>query len=148
MIEYSTNSIFNITVDAIVNPVNVVGIMGAGLARNFKINYPENFLAYQNACNFGDIDIGKVFVFEIDKNSIPRYIINFPTKKHWRNSAKISYITDGLLDLAKVIQSLEIKSIAIPQLGCGLGGLPWIEVKQIIINYLDKIQDVKVILFE
>ena len=135
-------------VDAIVNTVNCVGVMGKGIALQFKKKWPENFKAYAAACKQGDVKLGQMFTFELGALATPRYIINFPTKGHWRSASKLEDIESGLKSLVDNIQNKNIKSIAIPPLGSGLGGLSWIEVKKLIFAYLEPIDDLEVRLFE
>lgn len=130
MINYVKGDILKSEARALVNPVNCVGVMGAGLALKFKEAFPENFNDYAIACSEKKVKLGKMFVFcYIDK-----IIINFPTKDHWKDRSFIDDIAYGLDDLCYWIISLNIKSIAIPALGCGLGGLKWSEVKELIDN--------------
>ena len=135
-------------VDAIVNTVNTVGVMGKGIALEFKKRFPDNTKEYVIRCKEGSIAIGKSFVFELEKNIHTKYIVNFPTKKHWRNPSKIEYVDAGLEDLNKIIKHYEIKSIALPALGAGLGGLDWNEVKALISNKLESLEDVKIYVYE
>ncbi|MDR3626809.1 MAG: macro domain-containing protein [Ignavibacteriaceae bacterium] len=134
--------------EALVNTVNTVGIMGKGVALQFKKAFPNNFKEYENAAKDSKIQIGKIFVTETGKFTNPKYIINFPTKKHWRYPSKIEWIREGLKDLKHFIINNNIKSIAIPPLGCGNGQLKWNDVRPLIINSLDNIVDLKVFLFE
>lgn len=127
--------LFECQTEAIVNPVNTMGISGAGLALKFKEKYPGNQYAYEYACKSKDIAIGRVYVCPVD-DSVTKYIVNFPTKDNWRNPSRYSYIADGLVDLARKIKDFEIKSIAIPALGCGLGGLIYSKVEQQIVDHL------------
>ena len=133
---------------ALVNPVNTVGVMGKGLALQFKNAYPNNFKAYLKACKQDQVRVGKMFIFDCGLQHSPRYIINFPTKQHWRHPSKLEYIGTGLEDLILQIQTLEIQSIAIPALGVGLGGLDWRVVKPLIIKAFVALPDVQVLLFE
>ncbi|NCC23089.1 MAG: Appr-1-p processing protein [Alphaproteobacteria bacterium] len=121
-------------VDAIVNTVNCVGVMGKGIALQFKRKWPDNFKAYEKACKAGQVKTGKMFVLDLGAlhNGKPEFIINFPTKDHWREKSKLSYVEEGLQDLVRVICELNIKSIAIPPLGCGNGGLGWDVVRKMI----------------
>lgn len=128
MLKIVNGDLFEANVEAVVNPVNTVGIMGAGLALQFKNKFPNNFKSYQAACNSGDVQTGKMFVYNLGVTAHPKLIINFPTKQHWKDPSEMSYIEDGLTDLLKVINYYNIKSIAIPALGSGLGGLKWSEV--------------------
>lgn len=132
MIIHTTGNILNDNSEALVNPVNCVGVMGRGLALQFKEKWPENFNYYKKACDDNKVAIGKMLVFNTNQLFNPKYIINFPTKNHWRYQSQISYIDSGLLNLVCVIKELNINSIAIPQLGCGLGGLNWEIVREMI----------------
>lgn len=119
--------------DAIVNTVNCVGIMGKGIALQFKKKWPENFKAYEKACKAGQVRPGGMFVHDLGRLAgKPYFIINFPTKDHWRGGSELSFIEDGLKDLVRVIEAHGIRSIAIPPLGCGNGGLDWEVVRPMI----------------
>lgn len=138
--------------EAIVNPVNCVGIMGKGLALEFKKRYPKNFIAYKEAAKDRQIRLGRVFVcdnwvFDGEEGKNPRYIINFPTKYHWSDKSSLNHISDGIWDLMHVVHQYRINSISIPALGCGLGGLDWQDVKDIFDNQLD-VLDADVRIFE
>ena len=148
MIEHTRGDILKCKVDAIVNTVNCVGVMGRGLALQFKNAYPENFKAYEAACRRGIVQPGRMFVFDIAHSTKPRFIINFPTKRHWRNKSIIEDIDAGLVDLVNVIRNNDINSIAIPPLGAGLGGLNWGDVCKSIENHLIELVDVDVIVFD
>lgn len=133
-------------VDAIVNAVNCVGVMGKGIALQFKTTWPENFRAYQAACKAGLVRTGKMFVFDCGPVR-PHYIINFPTKDHWRGASTIDFVRDGLEDLVAVTRRLG-RSLALPPLGCGNGGLSWAEVRPLIEQAFTPLDDVDVRLFE
>lgn len=135
-------------VDAIVNTVNCVGVMGKGIALQFKKKWPANFKAYASACKNKEVKLGQMFTFELGALATPRYIINFPTKNHWRGSSKIEDIEAGLQSLVEHIHKFDIQSIAIPPLGCGLGGLPWADVKALIVEHLGKLDNLDIRLFE
>ncbi|HRN27489.1 MAG: macro domain-containing protein [Ignavibacteriaceae bacterium] len=135
-------------VEAVVNTVNTEGVMGAGVALQFKKAFPDNFKLYEKAAKVGQINVGKIFVTETGKITNPKYIINFPTKQHWRYPSKLVWIKDGLEDLKKFIIKKKIKSIALPPLGCGNGKLNWNDVKPLIINSLEDISNLQVQLFE
>ena len=125
--------LFKAHVDALVNPVNTCGVMGAGLARDFKMFYPEMFLEYQKKCQSHEIKVGKLHLYDLGKYyAYPRYIINFPTKIRWNEPSRLDYIKKGLKALTDLVYMNGINSIAIPPLGCGLGGLDWQEVKPLI----------------
>jgi len=136
MIKYKKGNILKDNSEAIVNLVNCIRVMGKGLALQFKKKYPENFEVYAKACKNNEVNIGKMFVFDRNEDINPKYIINFPTKKHWRGKSKIEFIDLGLEDLVKVIEIYSIKSIAIPLPGSGLGGLDWNVVNLKIEDYL------------
>lgn len=125
MIKYTSGNILKAEADAIVNTVNCVGVMGKGIALQFKKAFPKNFTAYKQACDVQKVKIGEMFVFDTSSSFNPRFIVNFPTKKHWRGKSQYEFIEQGLKDLRKQIEKHKISSIAIPPLGCGLGGLDW-----------------------
>ncbi len=131
MIHFTTGDIFAQPADAIVNPVNCVGVMGRGLARQFKHRFPDAFIAYRDACARGQVLPGRMFVYAT-RSGRPRWIVHFPTKRHWRNPSAIGDIDAGLQNLAAAIPRHGIASLAIPPLGCGLGGLDWQAVRPII----------------
>jgi O-acetyl-ADP-ribose deacetylase (regulator of RNase III)/uncharacterized protein YwgA len=135
-------------VDAIVNTVNCVGVMGKGIALQFKKKWPDNYSEYVRVCKAGDLRPGKVHVYPLEKSNLPLFIINFPTKDHWKEKSKVEYIKDGLNDLIHQIKKLNISSIAIPPLGCGNGGLNWGLVKSLIEEAFTSHPEVKVKLFE
>jgi len=135
MIKFRTGNILQSEAEALVNTVNTVGVMGKGIALAYKNEFPENYRIYREAYEKGDLRIGKMLLTQTGL-LLPRYIINFPTKKHWREKSNIQYIIEGMHDLVRVIQDENIQSIAIPPLGCGNGGLDWNAVKPIIVNML------------
>ncbi|WP_299461601.1 macro domain-containing protein [uncultured Microscilla sp.] len=140
-------SLFDENVAAIVNPVNTVGVMGKGLALEFKKRFPKNYELYRTACKSDEVCTGQMFVTHT--GNTPGIIVNFPTKQHWRGKSKLAYVSEGLDDLAKVIATEKVASIALPPLGCGYGGLAWAEVKPLIEEKLAEVaNDVEVIVFE
>ena len=133
MIHFTKGNLMTSSAGALVNTVNTVGVMGKGIALQFKEEFPKNFLTYKEACSSGDLTPGKLLITrELNSNGEEKIIINFPTKLHWRNPSKYEYITEGLKVLPTVISEHNIKSIAIPPLGCGNGGLDWNIVKEMI----------------
>ncbi len=134
-------------VDAIVNTVNCVGVMGKGIALQFKKKWPANFKAYADACKHNEVKIGKMHIYDAGALATPKYVINFPTKDHWRGKSKVEYITEGLKDLVRNVENLKIESIAMPPLGCGNGGLEWDLVKGLIVEAFKGMPDVEVRLF-
>jgi O-acetyl-ADP-ribose deacetylase (regulator of RNase III) len=147
-IEYKRGDVLQQDAEALVNSVNCVGVMGRGVALQFKRAFPGNFKAYQIACRHGDVRPGRMLVYETGKLTNPRFIINFPTKRHWRGRSRLEDIESGLLALVQVIQERGIKSIALPPLGSGLGGLDWKLVKARIQAALSGLRDVNVTVFE
>ncbi len=148
MIEYRTGNILQADVEALVNTVNCVGIMGRGIALQFKEAFPANFKAYAAACARKEVGPGRMFVFETALLGNPKFIINFPTKRHWRGKSRIEDIDAGLEALAGEIRARGIRSVAAPALGCGLGGLDWRLVRPRIEAALGCLEKVSVIVFE
>jgi O-acetyl-ADP-ribose deacetylase (regulator of RNase III) len=148
MIEYKTGDIFNEDAEALVNSVNCVGVMGRGIALQFKNTFPDNFKAYADACQRKEVHPGRMFVFETGQLTNPRYIINFPTKRHWRGKSRMEDIESGLKALAQEIRERDIRSIAIPPLGSDLGGLKWDEVRTRIEAMLRDFNDLKAVVFQ
>lgn len=172
-IEYKAADLLAEEAEALVNTVNCKGVMGKGLALQFKKKFGANFDAYARACKRGAVRPGRMFVFDLEQEPAgrnqpalalsfaeepvvysthepqhPRYIINFPTKDHWRNKSCMQYINDGLEDLVREIRTRGIQSIAVPALGCDLGGLDWVEVRPRIEAALGALEGVKVVVFE
>ena len=146
-VTHKTNgSIFDERADALVNPVNCVGAMGAGLALQFKKAFPENFRAYAEMCENGGLKTGEMFVFETGA-MFPAHIINFPTERHYKDKSRMEYIKSGLSALVREIESRGIESIAVPALGCGLGGLNWAEVKPLIVTAFEGMGEVEAVVF-
>ena len=148
MLEFKTGDILAEDTEALVNTVNCVGIMGRGIALQFKKAFPENFRVYAEACKRNEVLPGRMFVFETDRLTNPRYIVNFPTKRHWRGNSRMEDVEAGLRNLADVIQERNIRSIAIPPLASGLGGLEWDEVRPRIEESLRSLDDLQIIIFE
>ena len=148
MIESTQGDLFEADAEALVNTVNCVGVMGRGIALQFKKTFPENFKQYKKQCDAKTLVPGTMFVFDTGNMFGQRYIINFPTKNHWRGKSKIADIESGLTALIDEVRSRKIKSIAIPPLGCGLGGLNWNEVRPLIEEAFAELPDVQVLLYE
>ena len=129
---YKKGNILEDTAEALVNTVNEVGVMGKGVALMFKEAFPVSARIYEKACKAGEVRVGTMLVTRDRDLTGERWIINFPTKKHWRNPSKLEWIRDGLNDLLRVIRENQIRSIAIPPLGCGNGGLEWSQVRSLI----------------
>jgi len=147
-IEFNTGDILWADVVALVNPVNCLGVMGAGLAAKFKAAYPENFKAYVAACDRGDVYPGRLFVFDLGRLGPRSLIINFPTKRRWTGKSTLAYIETGLAALVREVKERSIPSIAIPALGCGLGGLAWSDVRPLIERAFAGLPDVRVVVYE
>lgn len=135
MITYIRGDLFNSPAQVLVNTVNTVGVMGKGIALDFKNRYPDMFKEYQKICDKNLLEISKLLLW---KNS-DKWVLLFPTKEHWRSSSKLSYIEDGLKKFVKTYEKLGIESIAFPKLGCGNGGLDWNDVRPIMEGYLNKL---------
>jgi O-acetyl-ADP-ribose deacetylase (regulator of RNase III) len=148
MLSFTKGNLFDSDAEAIVNAVNCVGVMGRGIALQFKKRYPDYFVEYEQACKCGEVIPGKITVYETRQLTMPKYIISFPTKRHWRDDSEIGDIVSGLADLKKVIADYDIKSIALPPLGAGLGGLDWQVVKRVIISALSDISGVNIVVYE
>ena len=148
MIRFVQGNILTVDAEALVNPVNCVGVMGRGLALQFKHAFPANFAAYAAACELGEVRPGRMFVHEIGEPTGPRWIVNFPTKRHWRDASRIEDIEAGLDALVGEIQARGIGTIAIPPLGSGLGRLDWRNVRPLVERSLGAIPDAEVIVFE
>ena len=133
-------------VDAIVNPVNTVGVMGSGLAPAFKNAFPENYVAYRRACDEGAVVPGSMFIVDCAPRT-PRWIINFPIKRHWRDPSRLDDIRAGMADLVAQIRQRGISSVAVPVLREGLGGLDWGELRPLILETCGAVPDVRVLLF-
>ncbi|MFE4373246.1 macro domain-containing protein [Streptomyces sp. NPDC056835] len=144
MIIYAEGNLLTAEVDALVNTVNTVGVMGKGIALQFKRAFPDNFAAYAKACADGEVQPGSMYVYDQGTLTKPRYLINFPTKRHWRSPSRPEDVQQGLRDLRRVIVDLQIRSIAVPPLGCGNGGLAWDDVHRMIVTSLGDLPDVEV----
>ncbi|WP_431782603.1 type II toxin-antitoxin system antitoxin DNA ADP-ribosyl glycohydrolase DarG [Streptomyces chumphonensis] len=147
MITYAEGNLLAAEVVALVNTVNTVGVMGKGIALQFKRAFPDNFEAYARACAAQEVRPGAMHVHTRGTASKPRYVINFPTKRHWRSPSRMEDIRAGLRDLRRVIAELRIESIAVPPLGCGNGGLSWEDVHPLIVDALGDLSDVDVRLY-
>lgn len=147
MIETVGGNILEADTEAVINTVNCVGVMGRGIALQFKQAYPDNFQAYAKACDAERIRPGHMFIFSTGQIVNPKYIINFPTKRHWKGKSRIEDINTGLIALVAEIRRLGIQSIAIPPLGCGNGGLDWREVESRIHAVFAGLPEIRVLLF-
>jgi O-acetyl-ADP-ribose deacetylase (regulator of RNase III) len=148
MIELTSGNLLEANAEALVNTVNCVGVMGKGIALQFKQAFPDNYTYYAKFCETGQMQPGRVLVYKTGSMFNPKYIINFPTKRHWKGKSKMADIDAGLVDLISQIRLLGIRTIAIPPLGAGLGGLNWSEVKARIESAFADLPDVQALLFE
>ncbi len=148
MITTTKGNILQADTEAIVNTVNTVGVMGKGIALQFKETFPENYKLYRDAVARKEIAVGKVFVTETHQLSNPKYIINFPTKTHWKGKSKYEFIEKGLEDLSRIITEKKIHSVSVPPLGCGNGGLRWEKVRKLIVEKLQGLKNVTIVLYE
>lgn len=148
MLEFQTGNIFDSDAEALVNTVNCVGIMGRGVALQFKNLFPKNFKEYKIACDRGEVQPGRMLVVETGELTNPKWIINFPTKRHWRGKSRLEDIEIGLNALKSEIVSRGIHSIAVPPLGSGLGGLDWVDVRNLIEKLLGDLTETRIIVYE
>lgn len=148
MITLTRGNLIDAAAEALVNPVNCRGLMGKGLALQFKQAYPGNFKVYEMACRTGDVGPGRVLVVPTGLLANPKYIVNFPTKRHWRDNSRVEDIASGLRSLIDETRRLNIRSVAVPALGCGLGGLDWAHVRPMIESAFAELPGVQVTLFE
>ena len=140
MIRYMSGDMLRSSATALVNPVNCVGVAGAGLARQMRAAFPAAYTAYRVACENGTLSIGSILATPVED----RYVVHFPTKEHWRRPSRIDYIALALPALADWIQDVSLASIAVPALGCGLGSLNWSEIRPLIVQHLEPLEKVDV----
>jgi O-acetyl-ADP-ribose deacetylase (regulator of RNase III) len=148
MIRYTQGNLLEADAEALVNAVNEVGVMGKGIALAFRDAFSDNTRAYVEACRRGEVKVGRMFVTRNVALFGPHWIINFPTKKHWRNPSRIEWIREGLKELVGVVRQHGIRSIALPALGCGNGGLDWNQVRREIEGALGEAEGLDVVVFE
>ena len=147
MIAYRCGDLLADDSEALVNAVNCVGVMGAGVALAFRRRFPENTRAYAAACRRNAVEPGRMFVFETGTPTPPRYLVNFPTKRHWKDASRMEDIVAGMSSLREEVRARAIRSVALPALGCGLGGLPWPEVRAVIEDRLRGLEGVRVTVY-
>lgn len=148
MIKFLRGDIFVSDCQAIVNPVNCVGVSGTGLAEALRYRYPNNFAEYRNLCLRKQLYPGKLLVVKTEAIFNPLYVINFPTKQHWRDPSKLSYVEDGIIEMLSVLSDFKIKSVAIPALGCGKGKLDWSDVRRLMEDHFSKEEDIYFEIYE
>ncbi|MEU5562136.1 macro domain-containing protein [Micromonospora musae] len=147
MITIQQGNLLDADAEALVNAVNTVGVMGKGIALAFKRAHPANYAAYRAACAAGTIRLGQMFVYDSGVPGRHRYVINFPTKRHWRSRSQLTDVAAGLPDLVRVLREHHIGSVAVPALGCGSGGLDWADVRPLIEKTFAGLPDVQVLLY-
>jgi O-acetyl-ADP-ribose deacetylase (regulator of RNase III) len=147
VVKLATGNLLEADAEALVNTVNTEGVMGKGIALQFKKKFPEMYEAYRRACEAGEVEPGRMHVFERKDMLNPRFIINFPTKRHWRSPARMEDLESGLRALVSEIKKRNIRSVAVPPLGCGNGGLDWSIVRPTIERALSELKDVRILLF-
>jgi O-acetyl-ADP-ribose deacetylase (regulator of RNase III) len=148
MIELTQGDLLCADAEALVNTVNCVGVMGRGIALQFKKVFPENFKHYKAVCDRKELTPGKMFIYDLNSLYNPRYVVNFPTKRHWKGKSRMEDIEAGLQTLVEEMRKRGIRSIASPPLGCGLGGLRWTDVRAKIEEAFQDLTDVQVLLYE
>ncbi len=144
MVTFVKGDIFKSTAQVITNAVNCVGVMGKGVALEFKNRYPQMFNDYKTKCDQNDVKPGQPYLWEDDTVQV----LNFPTKRHWRDNSLLQDVEYGLKYLACSYEQMGIQSIAMPALGCGLGGLQWSEVQPLIVKHLGALPDLDVYVYE
>ena len=147
MIEEGHGNLLTAEVEALVNTVNTVGVMGKGIALQFKRAFPANFRAYRAACARDEVRLGQVWTYDTGVIGARRYIVNFPTKGHWRSNSRLADIAAGLDSLVSAVQEHRIGSVAIPALGCGNGGLDWADVRPLIEQACARMPTVRAVVF-
>lgn len=147
MIHESHGDLLDADVEALVNAVNTVGVMGRGIALQFRRRFPGMFRDYERAARRREVHLGRMHVWETGAASGPRYIINFPTKGHWRARSRLPDVDAGLDDLVRVVREKSIRSLALPPLGCGNGGLAWAQVRPLIAAAFEQLPGVDVRIF-
>lgn len=147
MITFTQGNLLEARAEALVNTVNTVGVMGKGIALMFKERFAENFRRYAAACKAKEVQTGKMFVTQVHELDGPRWIVNFPTKQHWRTRSRMEWVVEGLQDLRRFLVEQQVKSIAIPPLGAGNGGLEWADVREQIERELGDL-DIDILVFE
>ena len=148
MIRYTQGNLLEAHAEAVINTVNEIGVMGKGIALMIREAFPSSAKAYMEACKRGEVRVGKMFVTAAEGLLGPRWIIHFPTKKHWRHPSRMEWVRDGLEDLVRVLREKQIRSVAMPPLGCGNGGLEWSQVRREIELAMSDLVDVDVIVYE
>jgi len=148
MIRYVQGNLLDAEAEALVNAVNTVGVMGKGIALAFKQRFELNYRLYAAACHAGEVQVGRMFVTDTGEAAGPRWIVNFPTKQHWRQPSQLAWVTAGLVDLQRFIRQEGVRSIAIPALGTGLGGLAWPDVRAAIESGLSDLDAVQIEVYE
>ena len=148
MIQFTQGNLLEAKAEALVNTVNTVGVMGKGIALMFKERFAENYRQYAAACKAKQVQTGKMFVTEVRELDGPRWVVNFPTKQHWRSPSQLEWVVEGLQDLRHFLVENKVRSIAIPPLGAGNGGLEWAAVREQIELALGDLQDVEITVFE
>lgn len=148
MIRYVQGNLLDAQAEVLVNAVNTVGVMGKGIALAFKQRFDLNYRLYAAACHAGEVRVGRMFVTETGEPAGPRWIVNFPTKQHWRQPSQLAWVAAGLADLHRFIRLNGVRSIAIPALGAGLGGLAWPDVRAAIEAALADLNEVQIDVYE
>lgn len=149
MYEMKTGDLLaNTEVEAIVNTVNIVGAMGKGIALQFRKKYPQMYMEYKKACDRHELQPGKMHVYDLGEGNKPRYIINFPTKRHYRDNSRLDDIKSGLIALVKELRERNIKTVAIPALGCSNGKLNWGQVRPFIQTTFKFTEEIKAFIYE
>jgi O-acetyl-ADP-ribose deacetylase (regulator of RNase III) len=148
MIRFTHGNLLESDAEAVVNTVNELGVMGKGVALLIRDAFPASAKAYIEASRRGEVRVGRMFLTPANDLLGPKWIIHFPTKKDWRHPSRMEWVRDGLQDLVHVVRENAIRSVALPALGCGAGGLEWTRVRREIELALGGLNDVDVIVYE
>lgn len=148
MITFTQGNLLEADAEALVNTVNTVGVMGKGIALMFKDRFADNFVRYAAACKAKEVRTGKMFITEVHELDGPRWIVNFPTKQHWKAPSQMAWIVEGLHDLRRFLVENRVKSVALPPLGAGNGGLAWDAVREEIVRALADLEGIEILVYE
>ena len=138
----SGDNIFNSRTETLVNTVNCVGIMGKGLAKEFKKHFPEMYEEYRIRCTNNEIKPGHPYIWKNTTGG--KSVLNFPTKEHWKGNSRVEWIESGLKIFTDNYHNWEIVSIAFPALGCTNGGLDWESIEPLMLHHLQKLRDITI----
>lgn len=147
-IRYTEGNLLDSGAEALVNTVNTVGVMGKGIALMFKERFADNYARYRAACKVGELHVGRLFVTEPNELQGPRWVVNFATKQDWRSPSRMEWVRQGLVELRQFLEENHVRSVAIPPLGAGNGGLAWDEVRAEIERAMRGLSGTEIVVYE